>query len=134
MEFGGLVVELLIFFGIPLIIPISIILTIGNLLHKEKLKKIILFALSLIYNSIVGFLSPLLFFCLILLLSELLTINCAFLASFLILAIILIPINIYMIIKSKINPILYILFNIIIFVVSYIAYVTLISGSGNVNL
>ena len=121
MEFGGLVVELLIFFGIPLIIPISIILTIGNLLHKEKLKKIILFALSLIYNSIVGFLSPLLFFCLILLLSELLTI-------------ILIPINIYMIIKSKINPILYILFNIIIFVVSYIAYVTLISGSGNVNL
>ena len=122
MEFGGLVVELLIFFGIPLIIPISIILTIGNLLHKEKLK------------NIVGFLSPLLFFCLILLLSELLTINGAFLASFLILAIILIPINIYMIIKSKINPILYILFNIIIFVVSYIAYVTLISGSGNVNL
>lgn len=41
-------------------------------------------------------------------------------------AVILIPVNIYMMRKGKINPILYIVSNIIIFVLSFIANVILI--------
>lgn len=55
MEFGGLIIELLIIFGIPTLIPIFIILFAGKLSYNEKIKKIILFIFSLIYNGIVGF-------------------------------------------------------------------------------
>ena len=37
MEFGGLIIELLIIFGIPTLIPIFIILFTGNLSYNEKI-------------------------------------------------------------------------------------------------
>lgn len=39
MEFGGLVIEVLIIFGIPILIPILIILCAGKLSYNEKIKK-----------------------------------------------------------------------------------------------
>ena len=64
MEFGGLIIELLIIFGLPLLVPSFIILFAGKLSYNEKIKKIILFIFSIIYNGIVGIISCMLFFCL----------------------------------------------------------------------
>lgn len=38
MEFGGLVIEVLIIFGIPILMPILIILCAGNLSYKEPME------------------------------------------------------------------------------------------------
>ena len=61
MEFGGLVIEVLIIFGIPILIPILIMLCAGKLSYSEKIKKVVLFIFSIIYNGIVGFISSMLF-------------------------------------------------------------------------
>lgn len=129
MEFGGLVIELFAIFGIPLLILIFIGLFVGKVLHNEKIKKIILFLFSLIYNAIVGVIGFLLFFCLIFLFNSIFNIKITLVLSICIFAIILIPINIYIIKKGKLNPILYIVLNIIIFVLSFINSIAAIQGS-----
>ena len=129
MEFGGLIIELLFIYGIPLSVPIFIILLVGKFFYNGKIKKVILFILTMIYNGIVGFISPLLYFCLVLLLLEICSMKIAFLIIFFIFAIILIPINIYMIIKGKINIIFYIILNIIIFVLSFMNNINLMRGA-----
>lgn len=114
MEFARLILDTIAIFGTPLLVLILIILSIGKLLNNEKSKKIALFIFSLIYNAVVGHMVFLLLFWLIFLLdAKMVFAVCIF-------AIILIPINIYMMRKVKINPILYIIFNIIIFVLSAI--------------
>lgn len=95
MEFGGLVIELFAIFGIPLLILTFIGLFVGKVLHNEKIKKIILFLFSLIYNAIVGVIGFLLFFCLIFLFNSIFNIKITLVLSICIFAIILIPINIY---------------------------------------
>ena len=40
MEFGGLVIEVLIIFGIPILIPTLIILCAGKLSYNEKIKNL----------------------------------------------------------------------------------------------
>ena len=129
MEFGGLVIELFAIFGIPLLILVFIVLFSGKLLHNEKFKKIMLFVFSLIYNAIVGFIGFLLFFCLIFLFNSIFSMKITLVIAICIFVIILIPINIYIMKKGKINPILYIALNIIIFVLSLINSITTIRGS-----
>lgn len=129
MEFGGLVIELFAIFGIPLLILTFISLFVGKLLHNEKIKKIMLFVFSLIYNAIIGFICFLLFFCLIFLFNSIFSMKITLVIAICIFVIILIPINIYIMKKGKINPILYIALNIIIFVLSLINSITTIRGS-----
>lgn len=128
MEFGRLIIELLIIFGIPLLIPIFIILFAGKLSHNEKIKKIILFIFSLIYNGIVGFIGFLLFFCLIFLFGDIFNMKITLVIIFFVFVIILIPANIYIMKKGKINPILYIVLNIIILVLSLISSIMSMQG------
>ena len=120
MEFGGLVIEVLIIFGIPILIPILIILCAGKLSYNEKIKKVVLFIFSIIYNGIVGFISSMLFVCLTFLIGDIFNMKITLIIIFFIFAIILIPVNIYIMRKGKINPIIYIALNVIIFVASFI--------------
>lgn len=129
MEFGGLVIEVLIIFGIPILIPILIILCAGKLSYNEKIKKVVLFIFSIIYNGIVGFISSMLFVCLTFLIGDIFNMKITLIIIFFIFAIILIPINIYIMRKGKINPIIYIALNVIIFVASFINSIIVTRGS-----
>ena len=129
MEFGGLIIELLIIFGLPLLVPSFIILFAGKLSYNEKIKKIILFIFSIIYNGIVGFISCMVFFCLMFLFYSFfnMLITLAIILGVFVIA--LVPVNIYMMRKGKINPILYIVFNMIIFISSLVYSITTMRGS-----
>lgn len=129
MEFGGLVIELFAIFGIPLLILVFIVLFSGKLSHNEKFKKIMLFVFSLIYNAIVGFISFLLLVCLTFLFGSIFNMKITLAIAICVFTIILIPINIYMMRKGKINPVLYIVLNIMIFVLSLIYSITTMRGS-----
>ncbi len=132
MEFGGLVIEVLIIFGIPILIPILIILCAGKLSYNEKIKKVVLFIFSIIYNGIVGFISSMLFVCLTFLIGDIFNMKITLIIIFFIFAIILIPVNIYIMKKGKINPIIYIALNVIIFASSFIS--SIIGMRDNVDL
>ena len=132
MEFGGLVIEVLIIFGIPILMPILIILCAGNLSYNEKIKKVVLFIFSIIYNGIVGFISSMLFVCLTFLIGDIFNMKITLIIIFFIFAVILIPLNIYIMRKGKINPIIYIALNVIIFASSFIS--SIIGMRGNVDL
>lgn len=132
MEFGGLVIEVLIIFGIPILIPILIILCAGKLSYNEKIKKVVLFIFSIIYNGIVGFISSMLFVCLTFLIGDIFNMKITLIIIFFIFAIILIPVNIYIMRKGKINPIIYIALNVIIFASSFIS--SIIGIRDNVDL
>lgn len=132
MEFGGLVIEVLIIFGIPILIPILIILCAGKLSYNEKIKKVVLFIFSIIYNGIVGFISSMLFVCLTFLIGDIFNMKITLIIIFFIFAIILIPVNIYIMRKEKINPIIYIALNVIIFASSFIS--SIIGMRDNVDL
>lgn len=128
-DFGGVIIELLIFFGIPLLIPLCIFLLIEKFANNVKLRKITLFILSLIYNAIIGFISFLLFYCLIFLLSGVIFNMKIMLAIAIgVFSIILIPTNIFMMKKIKINYFLYIVLNIVIMVLSFMLFVSLFRG------
>ena len=129
MEFGGLVIEVLIIFGIPILISILIILCAGKLSYNEKIKKVVLFIFSIIYNGIVGFISSMLFVCLTFLIGDIFNMKITLIIIFFIFAIILIPVNIYIMRKGKINPIIYIALNVIIFVASFINSIIVMRGS-----
>lgn len=129
MEFGGLVIEVLIIFGIPILIPILIILCAGKLSYNEKIKKVVLFIFSIIYNGIVGFISSMLFVCLTFLIGDIFNMKITLIIIFFIFAIILIPVNIYIMRKGKINPIIYIALNVIIFVASFINSIIVMRGT-----
>lgn len=129
MEFGGLVIELFAIFGTPLLILVFMVLFSGKLSHNEKFKKIMLFVFSLIYNAIVGFISFLLLVCLTFLFGSIFNMKITLAIAICVFAIILIPINIYMMRKGKINPVVYIILNIMIFVLSLIYSITTMRGS-----
>lgn len=125
MEFLGSVFNFFAVFVLPLLIIICIILCIGKLLHNEKVKKITLFIFSAIYNVMATYR----FFLLLFGLSLLLDMKITFGLAVWLFAIILIPINIYVVKKTEIKPALYIVLNIIIFVLSY--YLTIIIRGSN---
>lgn len=131
MEFGGLVIEVLIIFGIPILIPILIILCAGKLSYNEKIKKVVLFIFSIIYNGIVGFISSMLFVCLTFLIGDIFNMKITLIIIFFIFAIILIPVNIYIMRKGKINPIIYIALNVIIFASSFISSIIGMRDNGD---
>ena len=82
------------------------------------------------YNGIVGFISSMLFVCLTFLIGDIF--NMKIIIIFFIFAIILIPVNIYIMKKGKINPIIYIALNVIIFASSFIS--SIIGMRDNVDL
>ena len=117
INFGGLILELVLLLGTPIIIPIIIAIVAGKLSYNEKIKSKIIMILSFIYNGIIGFLSPIIFFCSIFLVGSFLhSQKLLYLIISIIIGIIVIPINIYMMKKCKINKILYFVLNVIIFI------------------
>ena len=81
------------------------------------------------YNGIVGFISSMLFVCLTFLIGDIFNMKITLIIIF---AIILIPVNIYIMKKGKINPIIYIALNVIIFASSFIS--SIIGMRDNVDL
>ena len=84
------------------------------------------------YNGIVGFISSMLFVCLTFLIGDIFNMKITLIIIFFIFAIILIPVNIYIMKKGKINPIIYIALNVIIFASSFIS--SIIGMRDNVDL
>ena len=115
-NFGGLILELFLLLGTPIIIPIIVVIVAGKLSYNEKIKSKIIIILSFIYNGIIGFLSPIIYFCSIFLIGSFLhSQKLLYLIISLIIGVIIIPTNIYMMKKCKTNKILYAILNVIIF-------------------
>ena len=132
-NFGGLILELFLLFGTPIIIPIIVIIVAGKLSYNEKIKSKIIMILSFIYNGIIGFLSPILFFCSIFLIGSFLhSQKLLYLIISFIIGIIVIPTNIYMMNKSKTNKVLYVVLNIIIFGICCVTRI--VTMRGNIDL
>ena len=55
-------VMILLLIIVPTILPFFIIMIAGNLKYNKKIKKVIMIILSIIYNGIIGVISPLLCF------------------------------------------------------------------------
>ncbi|HCF34631.1 MAG TPA: hypothetical protein DER15_04765 [Clostridiales bacterium] len=70
-----------------------------------------------------------LFVCLTFLIGDIFNMKITLIIIFFIFAIILIPVNIYIMRKGKINPIIYIALNVIIFVASFINSIIVMRGS-----
>ena len=99
-------------------------------IYNEKIKSKIIMSLSFIYNGIIGFLSPIIFFCSIFLIGSFLNSQkLLYLIICLIIGIIVVPINIYMMKKCKTNKILYIILNVIIFIICCAIRILTMKGS-----
>lgn len=55
----GLIIELSLIVILPIIMPFLFIILAGNLKYNEKIKKFVMLILSIIYNGIIGVISPL---------------------------------------------------------------------------
>lgn len=129
-NFGGLILELFLLLGTPIIIPIIVA---GKLSYNEKIKSKIIMILSFIYNGIIGFLSPIIYFCSIFLIGSFLhSQKLLYLIISLIIGVIIIPTNIYMMKKCKTNKILYAILNVIIF--SICCAIRIITMRGSIDL
>ena len=125
----GLIIELSLIVILPTIIPFLVIMIAGNLKYNEKIKKFVMLLLSIIYNGIIGIMSPLLFF-LLMFLTEANPVIWI-LSLIIVFAIILLPLNIFMKIKGKINIFIYVIINIIIFIIGCLNYISMMKGSFN---
>lgn len=129
-NFGGLILELFLLLGTPIIIPIIVVIVAGKLSYNEKIKSKIIMILSFIYNGIIGFLSPIIYFCSIFLIGSFLhSQKLLYLIISLIIGVIIIPTNIYMMKKCKINKLLYAILNVIIFIVFCAIRIVTMRGS-----
>lgn len=126
-NFGGLVLELFLLLGIPIIIPIIITFVAGQISYNYNIKNKIGLILSFICNAIIGFFSPIIFFCVVL--SGFLSKIFLYFVICLIFGIIIIPINIYIIKKFKANKMLYIILNFIVFILGCVISTITIRGS-----
>ena len=132
-NFGGLILELFLLLGTPIIIPIIVVIVAGKLSYNEKIKSKIIIILSFIYNGIIGFLSPIIYFCSIFLIGSFLhSQKLLYLIISLIIGVIIIPTNIYMMKKCKTNKILYAILNVIIF--SICCAIRIITMRGSIDL
>ena len=93
-EIIGLIIELSLIVILPTVIPFLVITIAGNLKYNEKIKKIVMLILSIIYNGAIGIISPLLFFCLMFLMEANPVIW--ILSLIIVFTIILLPLNIFM--------------------------------------
>ena len=99
-------VMILLLIIVPTILPFFIIMIAGNLKYNKKIKKVIMIILSIIYNGIIGVISPLLCFS-ILCITE---VNYIWIfCSIIVFIILLVPLNIFMKRKGNINKYIYIL-------------------------
>lgn len=126
----GLIIELSSIVILPLIIPFLLIMLAGNLKYNKKIKKSVMLILSIIYNGIIGVISPLLYICLTFftIANPMIWI----LSLIFVFAIILLPLNIFMKRKGKINIFIYIIINIIVFIIGCVSFISIMKG--NLNL
>lgn len=105
----GLSFELFMIILIPTIIPICMIIIAGILKYNQKVKKVIMLLLSIIYNVIIGIMSPFLFFLLLIFTEAKILFVPTLIFVF---AIILIPLNTFVVKKGKFNIGIYVLIHI----------------------
>ena len=121
-----------IFVLLPIVIPIIILLIIRRLYNNKIIKNNALSILGIMYNGIVAFISPLLLLCLLFLLSYFASSKIVFMVIAFIFAIMIVPLNIFIIKKGKMNNILYIIINVILFAVIFMF--ALNKMRGNIDL
>lgn len=121
-----LIIELLMIILIPTIIPFFIIMLVGNLNYNERIKRILMFLSSLMYNGIIGIISPLIFFCMYFLIDP--NIILWIICLVIVFGLILLPLNIFMKKKGKINIFLYLVINVAIFILGIYIYIINVRG------
>ena len=118
-------VMILLLIIVPTILPFFIIMIAGNLKYNKKIKKVIMIILSIIYNGIIGVISPLLCFG-ILCITE---VNYIWIfCSIIIFIILLVPLNIFMKRKGNINKYIYIIANVVVFLITCLGYISIMKG------
>lgn len=118
-------VMILLLIIVPTILPFFIIMIAGNLKYNKKIKKVIMIILSIIYNGIIGVISPLLCFG-ILCITE---VNYIWIFCYIIVFIILlVPLNIFMKRKRNINKYIYIIANVVAFLITCLGYISIMKG------
>ena len=118
-------VMILLLIIIPTILPFFIIMIAGNLKYNKKIKKVIMIILSIIYNGIIGVISPLLCFG-ILCITE---VNYIWIfCSIIVFIILLVPLNIFMKRKGNINKYIYIIANVVAFLITCLGYISIMKG------
>lgn len=118
-----------IFLLLPISISFFILFVVKKLYDNGKINLSILNILGMIYNSILAFISPYLIANLLLLLSTVDNYKVSFFILFLIFTSIIIPLNIYIIKKDKIKSIIYIVINIVVFVMIFTSSLTLMRAN-----
>ena len=118
-------VMILLLIIVPTILPFFIIMIAGNLKYNKKIKKVIMIILSIIYNGIIGVISPLLCFG-ILCITE---VNYIWIfCSIIVFIILLVPLNIFMKRKGNINKYIYIIANVVAFLITCLVYISIMKG------
>lgn len=118
-------VMILLLIIVPTILPFFIIMIAGNLKYNKKIKKVIMIILSIIYNGIIGVISPLLCFG-ILCITE---VNYIWIfCSIIVFIILLVPLNIFMKRKGNINEYIYIIANVVAFLITCLGYISIMKG------
>ena len=118
-------VMILLLIIVPTILPFFIIMIAGNLKYNKKIKKVIMIILSIIYNGIIGVISPLLCFG-ILCITE---VNYIWIfCSIIVFIILLVPLNIFMKRKGNINKYIYIIANVVAFLITCLGYISIMKG------
>lgn len=118
-----------IFLLLPISISFFILFVVKKLYDNGKINLSILNIFGMIYNSILAFISPYLIANLLLLLSTVDNYKVSFFILFLIFTSIIIPLNIYIIKKDKIKSIIYIVINIVVFVMIFTSSLTLMRAN-----
>lgn len=119
------VVIILLLIIVPTILPFLIIMIAGNLKYNEKIKKVLMFILSIIYNGIIGVISPLLCFGILCITEVIYTwIFCDIIVFIILLA----PLNIFMKRKGNINKYIYIIVNMVTFIITCLGYISITKG------
>lgn len=119
------VVIILLLIIVPTILPFLIIMIAGNLKYNEKIKKVLMFILSIIYNGIIGVISPLLCFGILCITEVIYTwIFC----DIIVFIILLVPLNIFMKRKGNINKYIYIIVNMVTFIITCLGYISITKG------
>lgn len=118
-------VMILLLIIVSTILPFFIIMIAGNLKYNKKIKKVIMIILSIIYNGIIGVISPLLCFG-ILCITE---VNYIWIfCSIIVFIILLVPLNIFMKRKGNINKYIYIIANVVAFLITCLGYISIMKG------
>lgn len=114
---------------LPIIISFIILWVTKKLYNNGKIKLSLLNILGIGYNSILAFISPYLLVNLLLLLGIIGNYKISFFILFLIIISIILPLNIYIIKKDKKKSIIYIIVNIVLYVMIFMYSLTLMRSN-----